>query len=74
MRLALEKFDVPVNDLSVVFVAYPVKDVVDSLSVVIPVVEVQGFGFNVAVNFGVKFDFTDERFAPLNTRLAKKPS
>ena len=67
MRRALEKFDMPVNDLSVVEIADTVKGVGDSFSVIVPVAEVQGIGLNVAINFGVEFDSAGEWFAPVHS-------
>lgn len=67
MRFALEKFDVSVNDLSVVEVADTVKGVGDSFGVIIPVAEVKRFGLKVAINFSVEFDFAGKGSLPVHS-------
>ena len=72
MRLALEKSDVPVNDLFVVEIADTVEGVGDSLSVIVPVAEVERIGLEIAINFSVEFDIAGERFAPVHSAPCEK--
>ena len=71
MRSALEKSDMPVDNLSVVEVADTVKSVGDRFGVVIPIAEVERIGLNVAINFGVKFDSPRERSPPLHSLFSE---
>lgn len=61
------KSDMPVNDLSVVYVADTVQGVAYSFGVIIPIAEVERIGLDIAENLGVEFDSAGERFLAVHS-------